>query len=75
MASHGRLASKFSKFFIDLDGDFKAFNTPRGDQLNLYLNSLGVLGTPPQYDRKETSVSAFIGSDFLKSSTSLCAIK
>ena len=30
--------------------------TPTGDQLNLYLKSLGIAGKPPQYEWYVTSI-------------------
>ena len=35
IAFHGRRASNSLKPPIERDGDFNAFNTPSGDQLNL----------------------------------------
>ena len=35
MASHGLSTFHTSPFFIDFEGDFNAFNTPAGDQLDL----------------------------------------
>ena len=43
-----RSTLNFLKSRIDLDGDFSAFNTPNGDQLNLYLNAFSNFGIPPQ---------------------------
>ena len=43
----GKETSISSKFLMYLAGDLSAFKTPKGVQLNLYLNLFGFNGKPP----------------------------